>query len=227
VISQPQKSWNGWLYSVLDVRVKLSLLECPYNEITFIAFQPNGLKFTEETRKVFHLEQRFLCWWNLHTLESSSEKTGKFWNVMLGKDVNDHLGRSFEKWRRIAWIKEQGNILHTVKRRKANWIGHILRVNCLLNNIIEGTIEEWIGVTERWERRCKQLLDNFKEKRVCYKLKKEAIDRTELRTRIGRNYGRERQIAGWKKYIVLGQHEMSKLFCPTPETRRECPQKTQ
>jgi hypothetical protein len=34
-------------------------------------------------------------------------------------------------------IKEERNILHTVKRRKANWIGHILRGNCLLQHIIE------------------------------------------------------------------------------------------
>jgi len=29
-------------------------------------------------------------------------------------------------------VKEKRNILHTIKRRKANWIGHILRSNCLL-----------------------------------------------------------------------------------------------
>ena len=34
-------------------------------------------------------------------------------------------------------VKEQRNILHTVKRRKANWIGHIVCRNCLLEPIIE------------------------------------------------------------------------------------------
>jgi hypothetical protein len=29
-------------------------------------------------------------------------------------------------------VKEERNILLTIKRRKANWIGHILRRNCLL-----------------------------------------------------------------------------------------------
>jgi hypothetical protein len=38
-------------------------------------------------------------------------------------------------------VKEDRNILHTVKRRKANWIGHILRRNCLLKHVIEGKIE--------------------------------------------------------------------------------------
>jgi hypothetical protein len=29
-------------------------------------------------------------------------------------------------------VKEERNILRTVKRKKANWIGHVLRRNCLL-----------------------------------------------------------------------------------------------
>jgi len=33
---------------------------------------------------------------------------------------------------------EGSNILHTMKRRKANWIGHIFRRNCLLKQVIEG-----------------------------------------------------------------------------------------
>jgi hypothetical protein len=35
-------------------------------------------------------------------------------------------------------VKEERNIVHTVKRRKANWIGHILRRNCLLKHVTEG-----------------------------------------------------------------------------------------
>ena len=35
-------------------------------------------------------------------------------------------------------VKEERNILHTIKRRKANWIGHILRRVCLLKHVIEG-----------------------------------------------------------------------------------------
>jgi hypothetical protein len=38
-------------------------------------------------------------------------------------------------------IKEERNILHIIKRRKANWIGHILRSNCRLNHVIERQIE--------------------------------------------------------------------------------------
>ena len=37
--------------------------------------------------------------------------------------------------------KEQRNILHEISKRKANWIGHILRRNCLLQQGIEGKIK--------------------------------------------------------------------------------------
>jgi hypothetical protein len=36
--------------------------------------------------------------------------------------------------------KEERNILHTVRRMKANWIGHVLRRNCLLKPVIEGKV---------------------------------------------------------------------------------------
>jgi hypothetical protein len=68
-------------------------------------------------------------------------------------------------------VKEERGILHKIKRRKANWIGHILRRNCLLNHVIEGKIEGWIEMTGRGGRRCKQLLDDLKEKRRYWKLK--------------------------------------------------------
>jgi hypothetical protein len=37
-------------------------------------------------------------------------------------------------------VKEERDVPHAVKRWKANWIGHILRRNCLLKDVIEGTI---------------------------------------------------------------------------------------
>jgi len=62
-------------------------------------------------------------------------------------------------------VKKERNILHTVKRRKANWIGHILCRNCLLRHIIGGKMEGRIEVTRIQGRRCKQLLDDLKETR--------------------------------------------------------------
>jgi hypothetical protein len=38
-------------------------------------------------------------------------------------------------------VKEKRNILHEIRKRKANWIGHILRRNGLLQRVIEGKIQ--------------------------------------------------------------------------------------
>jgi hypothetical protein len=86
-------------------------------------------------------------------------------------------------------VKEERNVLHTIKRRKANWIGHILRRNCLLKHVIDGKLEGRIEMTGRRGRRRKQLLDDFMEKRRYWKLKEEVLDRTLWRTRFGIGYG--------------------------------------
>jgi hypothetical protein len=61
-------------------------------------------------------------------------------------------------------VKEVRNIVHTIKRRKANWIGHILRRNCLLKHVIEGKVEGRIEMTGRRGRRRKQLLDDLRKR---------------------------------------------------------------
>ena len=83
---------------------------------------------------------------------------------------------------------KKNSMLHTVIRRKANWIGHILRRNCFLEHVIEGKIEGRVEVTGR-RGRSKQLLDGLKEKRGYWKLREEALDRTVCRTRCGRGCG--------------------------------------
>jgi hypothetical protein len=82
-------------------------------------------------------------------------------------------------------VKEERNVLHTIRRRKANLIGHTLRRNCLLSHIIEGKIT---GTWRRGRRR-KQLLDDLKDARRYWKLKEEAQDRTCWMSQFGRGYG--------------------------------------
>jgi hypothetical protein len=89
---------------------------------------------------------------------------------------------SFEMWcwrrmEKISWtdhvrnedvllrVKEQRNILHEIRKQKANWIGHILHRNCLLQRVIEGKIQGGIEVTGRQGRRRKELLDDLEERK--------------------------------------------------------------
>ena len=86
-------------------------------------------------------------------------------------------------------VNEQRNILHEIRKQKANWIGHILRRNCLLQQVIEGKIKGQIEVTRRRGRRRKKLLDDLKDRRGYCQLKEEALDRTIWRNRFGRGFG--------------------------------------
>jgi hypothetical protein len=82
-------------------------------------------------------------------------------------------------------VNEQRNILHEIRKRKANWIGHILRRKCLLKQVIEGKIKGEMEVT----RRRKKLLDDLKDRRRYSHLKEEALDHTMWRNRFGRGFG--------------------------------------
>jgi hypothetical protein len=121
---------------------------------------------------------------------------------MLWAVDQKHL-ESFEIWcwrrvEKVIWtehvrneevllrIKEQRNILPEISKRKANWIGRIVRRNCLLQRVIEGKIKGEIEVTGRRGRRHRKLLDDIKE-RTGYSHLKE--DRTIWRTRFGNGFG--------------------------------------
>jgi len=58
--------------------------------------------------------------------------------VVLEKDGKDQLDYHVRNEDVLLRVKEQRNILHEIWKRKANWIGHILRRNCLLQRVIEG-----------------------------------------------------------------------------------------
>jgi hypothetical protein len=86
-------------------------------------------------------------------------------------------------------VKEQRNILHEIRKRKANWISHFLRRNCLLQRVIEGKIQGRIEVTGRQGRIRRKLLDDLKERPGYCHLKEEALDRTMWRAGFGRVIG--------------------------------------
>jgi len=88
----------------------------------------------------------------------------------------------------LVRVEEERNILHEISKLKANWIGHILRRQCLLQRVIEGTIKGGMEVTGRQGRRCRKLLDDLKERRGYSHLKEEALDRTMWGARFGRGF---------------------------------------
>ena len=86
-------------------------------------------------------------------------------------------------------VNEQRNILHEIRKRKVNWVGHILRRNCLLKQVIEGNIKGEMEVKRRRGRRRKKLLDNLKDRRGYSHLKEEALERTMWRNSFRGSFG--------------------------------------
>jgi hypothetical protein len=90
---------------------------------------------------------------------------------------------------RLIIFDRLGRESHEISKRKANWIGHMLRRNCLLRQVIAGKIKGGIEMTGRRGRRRRKLLDDLKEGRGYSHLKEEALDRTVWRARFGRRFG--------------------------------------
>jgi hypothetical protein len=85
-------------------------------------------------------------------------------------------------------VNEQRNILHEIRKWKANWIGHILRRNCLLKEVIKGKIKRKMEVTRRRGRRRNKLLDDLKDRTGYSDFKEKTLDRTMWRNRFGRGF---------------------------------------
>jgi hypothetical protein len=94
---------------------------------------------------------------------------------------------------RISWIdgvrkegvlhraREEDNNPHTMKKEQ-NCIFHVLCRNCFLKHVTERKKERRMAVMRIRRRRRKYLQDDLKETRSYWKLKVEALDRTQWRT---------------------------------------------
>jgi hypothetical protein len=89
----------------------------------------------------------------------------------------------------ISGVSRQCTLKFEIRKRKANWIGHIFRRNCLLRQVIEGKIKGAIKVTGRLGGRRRKLLADLKERRGYSHLKEGALDCNIWRVRFGRGFG--------------------------------------
>jgi hypothetical protein len=125
--------------------------------------------------------------WTLRAVDQKHLESLEMWCWMRMEKISwtDHVRNE----KVLLIVKEQRNILHEIRKRKANWIGHISRRNCFLQRVIEGKIKGEIEVRERRGRRRRKLLDDFKEGRGYSHSKEEALDRVMWRARFGRGFG--------------------------------------
>jgi len=121
--------------------------------------------------------------WMLRSMDQAHLESFEMWCLRRMEQISwtDHV-RNEEV---LLRVKEQRNILHEIRKWKANWIDHILRRNCLLQRVTEGKIQGGIEVTGRQGRRRMKLLDDLKERRGYSHLKEEALGRTMWGARFG------------------------------------------
>ena len=73
----------------------------------------------------------------------------------------------------LGQVNEKRKLLNTILERKKRWLGHILRGESLVKEVIEGRME---GKRERGKPRIK-MLDNTKADETHEKIKRRAMDR--------------------------------------------------
>jgi len=111
--------------STVDLELRKKLVKCYIWSIALYGAETCTLRAVDQK----HLES-FEMW---------------CWMRMVKISCTDHV-RNEEV---LLRVKEQRNILYEIRKAKANWIGHILRRNCLLQRVIEGAIQGGIEVTGR------------------------------------------------------------------------------
>ena len=108
--------------STLDLELRKKLVKCYIWSIAFYGAETGTLRAVDQK----HLESFEMWCWRMEKIS----KTEHVRNELV-----------------LLRVKEQRNILHEINKRKANWIGHILRWNCLLQRVFEGKIKGRIEVT--------------------------------------------------------------------------------
>jgi len=77
--------------------------------------------------------------WTLRAVDQKHLESSEMWCWRKMEKISwaDHVRNEGVLLR----VKEQRNILHEIRKRKANWICHILRRNFLLQRVTEGKIQ--------------------------------------------------------------------------------------
>ena len=108
--------------STLDLELRKKLVKCYIWSIALYGAETWALWAVDQK----HLESFEMCWRRMEKIS---------WTDYV---KNEEV---------LLRVKEQRNILYEIRKRKANWIGHILRRNCFLQRVFEGKIKGGIEVT--------------------------------------------------------------------------------
>ena len=172
-----------------EIKSRIAMAKAAFNKKRALFTSTLGLKLRKKLVKCYIWSMALYGTetWTNRAVDQKHLEGFEMWCWRRMEKINwtDHV-RNEEV---LLTVNEQRNILHEISKRKANWIGHSWRRNCLLKRVMEGKIEGGIEVTGRRGRRCRKLLDDLKERRGYSHLKEEALDRTMWRAGFGRGFG--------------------------------------
>jgi len=114
------------------------LLVWPKKNVLDSLYLQMGLNRKEETSEMLHLKHSCVWFWNLDTLQRRLECLEMWcWSKKEKTSCADRVKNEV-----LHRAKGERNIINTIKRRNANWMGHSLRKNCFIKHVIEGKIED-------------------------------------------------------------------------------------
>jgi hypothetical protein len=122
------------------------------------------------SKLIIELGKKFVSWyvWSIAlygseicTLRKLEQKYLESWRRMekiIVRESNEEV---------LEHVREKRTLLNNILHKKVNWIGHILRRNCLFHDAIEGQMTEVKVV----EGRTTHLLDDLRYRRIYFELK--------------------------------------------------------
>jgi hypothetical protein len=131
-----------------EIKSRIAMEKAAFNKKKTLFTNKQDLNLRKKLVKC-HIWSIALCGAETWTLRKADQKYLESFGMWCWRRMEEISWTDRVRKEVLHRVKEERNIVHTIKRRKANWIGHILCRNCLLKHAIEGNLEGMIEMTGR------------------------------------------------------------------------------
>jgi hypothetical protein len=129
---------------IYEIKSRVALAKAGFTMTTVLFTSKSGLSLRKKLLKSYILSAAFSGaeTWTLRKVDQKYLESSEMWCRRRTEKISwtDRV-RNEE----VLYTVKDRNILSTIKRRKAKWIGHILRRNCLTKYVIDGNTEAATG----------------------------------------------------------------------------------
>jgi len=124
-----------------EIKCRIAMAKAAFNKKRILFTSTLDLELRKKLVKCYILSTALYGaeTWTLRAVDQKHLESFEMWCWRRMEKIswNDHVRNKDV----LVRVKEQRNILYEIRKRKANWIGHILHRNCLLQRVIEGKIQ--------------------------------------------------------------------------------------